>query len=185
MNVKSNIRTSLLSRRLDLSSTELTKKSKFIQSTLINSVLFQRAKIIGCYLPIKNEVITNNLIECAINGSKIIAVPKVKEDMMVFQDFSPTDQLRKNKFGILENKGRVVRPNEFDLIICPALAVDLNGNRIGYGQGYYDRYLLKASNAKFIALIFDFQLLDERVIAEPHDVSMHYLCNENELTQTK
>ena len=45
----------------------------------------------------------------------------------------------------------------FDLIICPALAVDLNGNRIGYGQGYYDRYLLKASNAKFIALIFDFQ----------------------------
>ena len=104
---------------------------------------------------------------------------------MVFQDFSSTDQLRKNKFGILENKGRVVRPNEFDLIICPALAVDLNGNRIGYGQGYYDRYLLKAYNAKFIALIFDFQLLDERVIAEPHDVRMHYLCNENELTQTK
>ena len=185
MNVKSNIRTSLLSRRLDLSSTELTKKSKSIQSTIINSVLFQKARTIGCYLPIKNEVMTKNLMEFATNDSKIVAVPKIKDHMMVFQDYAFADQLRKNKFGILENEGQVIQPDEFDLIICPTIAADLHGNRIGYGQGYYDRYLLKAVNAKFVALIFDFQLIDERIIAEPHDVSMDYLCNENELIQVK
>ena len=96
MNVKSNIRTSLLSRRLDLSSTELTEKSKSIQSTIINSVLFQKAKTIGCYLPIKNEVMTKNLMEFATNDSKIVAVPKIKGHMMVFQDYSFADQVRKN-----------------------------------------------------------------------------------------
>ena len=78
---------------------------------------------------------------------------------MVFQDYAFADQLRKNKFGILENEGQVIQPDEFDLIICPTLAVDLHGNRIGYGQGYYDRYLLKAVNAKFVALILIFNFL--------------------------
>ena len=56
--------------------------------------------------------------------------------------------------GSLENEGQVIQPDEFDLIICPTLAADLHGNRIGYGQGYYDRYLLKAVNAKLCC--FDF-----------------------------
>ncbi|GIS25716.1 MAG: hypothetical protein CM15mP127_00890 [Gammaproteobacteria bacterium] len=51
-------------------------------------MLFQKAKTIGCYLPIKNEVMTKNLMEFATNDSKIVAVPKSKDHMMVFQDYA-------------------------------------------------------------------------------------------------
>ena len=183
--VKSDLRKSQLNRRLHLPQNEYLDRSKKIQTNIVESEIFHEANLIACYLPIKNEVMTKNLMEFATNDSKIVAVPKIKEHMMVFQDYAFADQLRKNKFGILENEGQVIQPDEFDLIICPTLAADIHGNRIGYGQGYYDRYLLKAVNAKFVALIFDFQLIDERIIAEPHDVSMDYLCNENELIQVK
>ena len=69
-----NIRTSLLSWRARSLFNELTEKSKSIQNTIINSVLFQKAKTIGCYLPIKNEVMTKNLMEFGTNDSKIVAV---------------------------------------------------------------------------------------------------------------
>ena len=183
--VKSDLRKSQLNRRLHLPQNEYLDRSKKIQTNIVESEIFHEANLIACYLPIKNEVMTKNLMEFATNDSKIVAIPKIKEHMMVFQDYAFADQLRKNKFGILENEGQVIQPDEFDLIICPTLAADIHGNRIGYGQGYYDRYLLKAVNAKFVALIFDFQLIDERIIAEPHDVSMDYLCNENELIQVK
>ena len=149
MNVKSNIRTSLLSRRLDLSSTELTEKSKSIQNTIINSVLFQKAKTIGCYLPIKNEVDTSYIIKSCFDLNKLIVLPKIISNSMVFTLHKVDDTFVVNKFGIKETDNEEISVNDIELFICPCLAYNKSGNRLGYGGGYYDK-ALTSSGAKKI-----------------------------------
>ena len=86
--VKSDLRKSQLNRRLHLPQNEYLDRSKKIQINIVESEIFQQANLIACYLPIKNEVMTKSLMEFATNHSKIVAVPKIKDHMMVFQDYA-------------------------------------------------------------------------------------------------
>ena len=83
-----------------------------------------------------------------------------------------------NKFGIKETDNEEISVNDIELFICPCLAYNKSGNRLGYGGGYYDK-ALSSSGAKKIGIAFELQKLP--FDSEPHDIPMDYICNENGL----
>ena len=88
--------------------------------------------------------------------------------------------LKEDKYGILEPTKDIeaMNKNELDLVIMPGLAFDTNGGRLGYGGGYYDKYLQKiAGNLSKVALAYDFQIVQE-VPKEEHDIKVDYIITE-------
>ena len=109
----------------------------------LNHLFYQEAKAIATYLSFPHEFQTQELIEQALKDGKKVLIPKTyPKGRMDFVVYNP-QQLVKTSFGLLEPKGdlEVVDPSQIDLIHVPGLAFTTEGYRIGYGGGYYDRYL--------------------------------------------
>ena len=123
------------------------EQKQFIDQTLIERLLhhpfYQEAKVIATYLSFPHEFQTQGLIEQALKDGKKLLVPKTyPKGRMDFVVYDP-QQLVKTSFGLLEPQGNleVVDTSQIDLIHVPGLAFTMEGYRIGYGGGYYDRYL--------------------------------------------
>ena len=123
------------------------EQKQFIDQALTERLLqhpfYQEAKIIATYLSFPHEFQTQELIEQALKDGKKVLIPKTyPKGRMEFVVYDPK-QLAKTSFGLLEPQGdlEVVEPSQIDLIHVPGLAFTTEGYRIGYGGGYYDRYL--------------------------------------------
>ncbi len=96
------------------------------------------------------------------------------------------NDLQVARFGLLEPKPETLRPvdpQELDLVIVPGVAFDREGFRIGFGAGYYDRFLPKLrKDSVLISLVYDFQLMP-KVPREPHDIAVHWIITEKELIE--
>ena len=176
--MKSDIRKSQLNRRLHLSQDEYLNRSYKIQTNIIESEIFQEANLIACYLPIKNEVDTSYIIKSCFDLKKLIFLPKIISNNMIFTLHKVEDNFVVNKLGIKETGNEEISVNDIELFICPCLAYNKSGNRLGYGGGYYDK-ALSSSDAKKIGIAFELQNLS--FDSEPHDIPMDYICNENGL----
>ena len=110
---------------------------------LLQHPFYQEANTIATYLSFPHEFQTQELIEQALKDGKKVLIPKTyPKGRMDFVVYDP-QQLVKTSFGLLEPQGdlEVVEPSQIDLIHVPGLAFTTEGYRIGYGGGYYDRYL--------------------------------------------
>ena len=144
-------------------------KSDLIISKVLENGCFKKSKTIGIYVNIKDEVLTEKLIIESLKLNKIVVVPKVidKNEMRFYRIKSLDDLVSINKFSIrepIEDIHNLVLPNKIDLFIVPGVCFDKNKNRIGYGGGYYDKYLIDCSNSYKIGLAFNEQLLDNLYI---------------------
>ena len=126
------------------------------------------------YLSFSSEAPTDVLIETLIERGQTVYCPRIENGEMVAvlygEDFTLSSQ------GIREPVGQAF-DGEIDYVIMPLLAVDKQGNRLGYGGGYYDRYVSKHKQAKRIAYCYDFQLLNE-VPAEQTDEKVDVIITE-------
>ena len=130
---------------------------------------YQEAKVIATYLSFPHEFQTQELIEQALKDGKKVLIPKTyPKGRMDFVVYHP-QQLVKTSFGLLEPQGdlEVVDASQIDLIHVPGLAFTTEGYRIGYGGGYYDRYLKHFSGHTF-STIYPCQIKD--FIPEKHDI---------------
>ena len=130
---------------------------------------YQEAKVIATYLSFPHEFQTQELIEQALKDGKKVLIPKTyPKGRMDFVVYNP-QQLVKTSFGLLEPQGdlEVVDASQIDLIHVPGLAFTTEGYRIGYGGGYYDRYLKHFSGHTF-STIYPCQIKD--FIPEKHDI---------------
>lgn len=118
------------------------------------------------------EADTQNLIVKLLSQGKALAVPKVTGDEMEFVAITSFDELQPGTMGILEPTTNCVVPAKDGVMIMPGLGFDLSGMRVGYGAGFYDKYLAKNSNSRdslyCLGYGFDFQLL-EHIEGEKHD----------------
>lgn len=177
--IKSSIRKSILKRRLALSKASIKNLSSKIQQHLIESGVFLEANSIGIYSPIKNEVLTHEIIKKCHLLNKEIMLPKINKNQIDFLQFNQHASLIPNEHGILEvaNKNTEII-NKIDLLICPGIACDKKGNRIGFGGGFYDRFLSKASYQHAGILCFGFQVIEE-IQPDKHDVPMDFIVTED------
>lgn len=130
---------------------------------------YQEAKIIATYLSFPHEFQTQELIEQALKDGKKVMIPKTySKGRMDFVVYNP-QQLVKTPFGLLEPQGdlEVVDASQIDLIHVPGLVFTIEGYRIGYGGGYYDRYL-EHFTGHTLSMIYPCQVQD--FIPENHDI---------------
>ena len=177
--IKSSIRKSILKRRLAIPAANVASLSSTIQIRLIESDYFNRAQSVAVYSPIKNEVQTEKIIAACFEMNKKIFLPKLHTTDLNFLALKPDSQFQKNKFGIPEICNPEAEIAEhIDLMICPGIAFDCKKNRVGYGGGYYDRYLTSASYNHLGMLGFSIQKA-ESIRAESFDIRMDFILTED------
>lgn len=183
---KRKLRKRFIELRKKMSAIEVYSKSCFIFSKLINTEEYQNAEIIHCYvsISIQNEVETRNMIQHMLDHGKIVALPKIEKNgrlsHFIIQDL---EELQENKWGVAEpvanNKNRL-DTNVLDLVIVPMVAGDEQKNRLGYGKGYYDRFL-SGLRATKTGVLFDAQLFKNTLPRDKFDVQLDMLITESTL----
>lgn len=180
---KSELREQLLQRRLQLNREEYIQKSDQIIERLIKQPEFEKAETIHCYVSInsRREVNTRPLIKELLASDKKVVVPITEFDSGRLTNvyLESYDDLQENKWGVLEPEGGENAENsEIDMVVVPMVGGDRNKNRIGYGKGFYDRFLA-AIEAPAIGLLFKTCLVQE-VPVESFDVPLTKLITEEE-----
>ena len=178
---KYSIRQEILHARQSLGEDEQNYKSNLIYQSIINDEYFIKAPVLFVYLSTKNEVSTTALIKKAWELGKTVAAPKVNGNGMEFYVFSSFNQLKVGPYyGILEPTTTEPIQTKEALIIMPGVAFDYQRNRIGYGKGYYDRYISEHPYHETIALAFDCQLVKE-IPSEEHDFKPNKIITETNI----
>lgn len=167
---KQRMRELLIQKRRMLSAEERTAKSELILSQLEKMTVFREAKTVLLYYPKNNEVDVLPLFK-RYKRDKVLLLPVTHRNGMTANPYEGNDKMHRGKVGIPEPTTPPFEGN-IDVIIVPAVAFDKEGNRLGRGGGYYDRFLKKQSHATFIGVGYDFQLVDE-VPVRKHDQKMH------------
>ncbi|MCY3765748.1 MAG: 5-formyltetrahydrofolate cyclo-ligase [Gemmatimonadetes bacterium] len=183
---KKQIRNTMKKRRSELSSREVRARSERIIARLTGQEVYRRAGCLASYVSIANEVDTLILIDFALDSGKRVGVPVVKPNRtLIHREVRSRAELKPSGFGLLEpslEDGAVVPPDAFDVVLVPGLAFDRAGNRVGFGAGFYDRFLSFAPAFK-IGLAYDFQLFD-RLPAGPRDIPMDFVVTESGIHDT-
>jgi 5-formyltetrahydrofolate cyclo-ligase len=160
---KSTLRQQKLAARRQLSQTEIAQKSQQICQHLIASPNYQQARHIACYAATPHEVQLTTFIEQAWQDKKQVYLPVIQDQQkMIFAQYTPNTALYKNKLGVLEPQKQTILAEKLDWILCPLVAFDKQGHRIGQGAGYYDRFAetTYATQAEWIGVAFECQRTD-------------------------
>ncbi len=203
---KTGLRQKMKEQRNNLPTAEQHRAAEEILQRLTGLDLWLSCVELFTYLSFGSEVDTRRLVKEALSGCwgnpKAVYVPRVEGRNMNFYQITEASTLKESNFGVPEPEGRELIPygearkepviseegvgasalqSPRRLMLLPGLAFDLKGNRLGYGAGYYDRFLTKYGGDHFIkvALAYDFQI-QERVPAEEHDIRMDYIITPGE-----
>ena len=167
--MKSELRKQVLHEMKAISQEQKPAIDQALTERLLHHPFYQEAKVIATYLSFPHEFQTQGLIEQALKDGKKVLIPKTSpKGRMEFVVYNP-QQLVKTSFGLLEPQGEleVVEASQIDLIHVPGLAFTTEGCRIGYGGGYYDRYL-EHFTGHTLSTIYPCQVQD--FITENHDI---------------
>ena len=148
---------------------------KEIDDIIFNKVIslkeYKESNLVLTYVSLKDEVDTFKLIEYSLKIGKKVAVPKCEGDIIKFYLISNLTDLKKGKFNILEpTTNKLVTNFENSICIVPGIAFDKNNNRIGYGRGFYDKFLQNYNGIK-IGLVYS-ECICERIDMEKTDIKM-------------
>jgi len=175
---KAEVRELYKKKRFELSPNELEDRSEAICNLLFQH--FQLAeKTISLFLPIERhkEINTYLILEKGMTLDSKIALPKMNVATQTLKHllYESQSQLETNSFGVPEPRfGKSINIKDVEIVLVPLLGIDSKGNRVGYGKGYYDKFLKKCTaSALFIGLhLFDeYEVIDD---VEPFDVRLHY-----------
>ena len=181
MEQKKDIRKRILKNRSQLSRKLWEEYSTSIADLLISHPIFKEAEIVYGYMPIRNEVDTLPILEEAFRLHKKIALPKVlSKTEMQFFEVESLQELIPGAYGILEPQTEYPAMAEEGLMLIPGACFDRELHRIGYGGGYYDRFLEAHPHFTTVALAFTLQCL-EQIPWDSHDIRPEYLFTEQEI----
>ncbi len=182
MRAKTRLRRRLLSERATLTAAEVQNKSAKIAADVSGLPTFQASHTIMVYLALKQEVQTAGIIDAARHHNKRIVVPVVKgADLVALELPFESAQLRRGRFGLEPSlDGTIVQPDDIPLIVVPGIAFDRQGGRLGFGKGYYDRFLQQVPETTYAyGLAFAMQIVP-RVPQMAHDICVHGIMTEKE-----
>lgn len=185
--VKKEIRRKMLALRRALSDDEAVKKAESLTSWILTLPEYKKAKRIMAFLAMKGESNLDGLIARALSDGKEVYVPVcLPERQMEAGRLLDMDHFVRGPLGLRDlPKGyETVSPEKLDLVLVPGVACDREGNRLGMGAGYYDRYLVHVPFEKRIAALWDFQVA-EAIPSEPFDERMAKIVTDKGIIVTK
>ena len=172
---KKALRQSIRAQKRAMTEEEIIRRSEALGRLFLKSEAYQNAKTIYGYLPYNQEVRTVPMLEQALKDGKRVAVPKVYGDEMKFLYLNDLTAVAKGYSGIPEPiADEPVADDETALVLMPGLAFDPQGHRIGYGGGFYDKFLSAEPNHPTLALCYAFQMLPS-LETEDHDIPVDYV----------
>lgn len=160
---------------------EVTGKSSLICVSLVQLPELLRATTIMAYAAIKQEADINSYWQREYLRGKTIVLPRVNGDQLEAVKFNGWDQMKSGPFGLLEPKGEKFPVEKIEVALVPGVAFDLHGHRLGYGKGYYDRFLpLLNPTAFFCGIAYDLQLVND-TFPTNQDVAVHAVVTESRI----
>ena len=185
------MRKEILQKRKSMHNDDVISKSNQVAKHLFNTDFYKKSKCIMAYIDFRNEVKTEWIIKNSLSSKKDIIIPisVVETKNLILSKLQDYDsELEPGAYGILEPKKQFIRessPDSIDLILIPGVAFDKRGYRIGYGAGYYDRFLNKIDNSvPKVALAFNLQLVPH-VFEGKYDVAVDYIITEDGIINCK
>lgn len=159
---KQELRRSIREQKRRMTEEEIVSRSEQLGALFARSDAYQNAKTIYGYLPYNQEVRTVPMLEQALADGKRVAVPKVYGEEMKFIYLTDLSQVSAGYAGIPEPiSDGPVADDETALVLMPGLVFDPQGHRIGYGGGFYDKFLSREPRHPTVALCYDFQMVDQ------------------------
>lgn len=182
---KAALRKMLREARLSLTPDMIVSYSQKITDTLLTLTSFRQAIRIGCYLPMQNEVDLSSFIQQVWQMKKQSCLPVLNSlNEMDFYIYTPATELIKNKYGIDEPNRlthQKINPEHLDLLLIPLVAFDAQGNRLGQGAGFYDRYLAHYQKTEkkptTIGIGYELQKIDHLPI-DKWDIPLDFIVSE-------
>lgn len=180
------LRKEKIQARNNLASVERKQFSEQIVEQILLMDAYKKAQNIMIYKSVKGEVDLSALeIAAKQNGKRLFYPLCISKTEMIALETQ--DAWKKGTYGIMEpirEHSTEIVPDELDMVICPCAVFDESGGRIGMGAGYYDRFLLKCTNACFIAVAFEIQK-SQHVPLETWDIKMDFIVTENKIYKMK
>ena len=167
---KKALRSEIRAKKRAMTEEQIVAASRRLGEKFAASLQYLQAKTVYGYLPYNQEVRTVPMLERALADGKRVAVPKIYGDEMKFIYLTDLSCVEKNAMGIPEPiADEPVADDPTALVLMPGLAFDRQGHRIGYGGGFYDKFLAAEPEHPTVALCYDFQLLPE-IETEEYDI---------------
>ena len=181
---KTELRNIILEKRKNMSEEDIEKYSKLISKSFLESDFYKENDVIYAYVNYSQEVITDYILKQAWLDGKKVAAPKVFGDNMAFCYINSFSDLAPGYKEILEPICNEIAYEEKGCMLLPGLAFDKACNRIGYGKGFYDKFLSRNNCKDFlkVALCFDFQLVDN-IDVEEHDEKVDAIITEKRIVK--
>ena len=185
-NEKKQLRKKMLALRDRLTRKQVGTASRACLENILSFPFFKDHEWIYFFLAFNKEIDTLSMMEAFRNAGKRLAVPRVEGKEMHFYEIRSLDDCRPGAMGILEpykevsSHGNLLRVTEPGLMLMPGLAFDKDRNRLGYGGGFYDRYLCGHEGLRTVGICYDFQIIDH-VPAESHDLRPEALISDRRI----
>ena len=180
---KARLRKQLLDARDSLSLDFINITSKQIQDNLRKVDFFRNAKSIGAYYSIGSEVKTHDILQEILKSEKEVSLPKIAKKDLVFKKIRILSDLEEGNFSVMEPKDYCEEVKKIEVIIVPAIALTRDGHRLGYGFGYYDRYL-SGKKSRTIALGYSKQIIKSFPYSD-HDIRIDCIVTEDRVIMSK
>ncbi len=184
---KNQLRLMTLDKRERISIADRESSSLQIFSSLYNTDEYRNSETILFYVNYRSEVVTKPYIEKALSEGKKVYCPRVEGLDISFFKIEKLSDLSAGYQGILEpDKDELKRytgnmQNDKTVVIVPGSVFDHSGNRMGYGKGFYDRFLKRYAKLKKIAICYDMQIMDEEIFHNENDVRMDIIISERQV----
>jgi len=179
---RKSLRSLLLEKRDNTSFDFMKIASEKIQKKLKKINVFRDAQKIGMYYPIGSEVLTQDIIQELLSNGKDVFLPKVMGKKMEFRKISNFSSLEKGSFDIMEPKDDCPTDNSLDVVLVPTVGISPAGVRLGYGHGFYDKFLAE-HKVTTISLTLEKQIV-KNIPKSEHDIIINWIITEDRILET-
>lgn len=182
-NLKNELRKQFIEKRKSITDEDRSLQNTKIFKSIIEYPFYLNSQTVFTYVSMKDEVDTHAIIKHAIANNKKVAVPKVYSNgYMKFFYIKSFNELKPSTMNILEpdDSNEVAIPNNQAIINVPGLVFDHSFNRIGFGGGYYDRYLVAYEMIHKVGLAYDFQITSD-IPHDDYDISLNAIISSSKI----
>jgi len=179
---RKSLRNLLLEKRDNTSFDFMKIASEKIQKRLKKINAYRDAQKIGVYYPIGSEVLTQDIIQELLSNGKDVFLPKVIGKKIEFRKISNFSSLEKGSFEIMEPKDDCQTDNSLDVVLVPTVGISPVGVRLGYGHGFYDKFLAEHKTTT-ISLTLEKQIV-KNIPKSEHDIIIDWIITEDRILET-